>query len=261
MRLDLATSRSRHERPGNYGITVDQNGIAWFGGHGLFRCDFDVGGNCEGKFGEPLMSGVAVDGEGQIWARRRCSVYKFDNDRQAARRGPADGAPTASPSATTATRASSATTAPSAVAAGAVGRPPGAVHTYYTGHKGEQPALVDNYTYTDFTGFGAQNVTVTKGEWTVRSTTAAKTTSSGPRCLFNLEPEGKIPVGTSLTFQIRAANVKADLEATPWVIVEGNLPTLPVTGRFYELRARLVISDQDIEESPVLSDVCVLKKE
>jgi hypothetical protein len=49
MRVDLLTSSSHHERPGNYGITVDQNGIGWFGGNGLQRCDFEKGGNCEAR--------------------------------------------------------------------------------------------------------------------------------------------------------------------------------------------------------------------
>ena len=49
--------------------------------------------------------------------------------------------------------------------------------------------------------------------------------------LFNLEPQGKIPEGTSITFQLRAANLKADLEATPWVAVENNAPVGPVAAR------------------------------
>ena len=44
-----------------------------------------------------------------------------------------------------------------------------------------------------------------------------------------------------------------------WVAIEGTTPVVPVAGRFYELRARLLISAQDVDESPVLSDVCVTR--
>jgi len=257
MRLDLNDkSVTTMNASGNYGITVDQNGIAFFGGDGLFRCDFDVGGNCEGKGGD-YMSGVAIDAEGQVWGATGTGVAKFDNNGNFLGNAAADGAYGVAIGHDGDPRVISYNSA-YRVAAGPKGGPPGAVQQYYTGLTNNQ--LVDNYTYTDFTGFGAQNVTVTKGEWTVINDGGADDLE-WTEVLFNLEPEGKIPVGTSLTFQLRAANVQADLEATPWVLVEGNVPALPVAGRFYELRARLVISDQDIEESPVLSDVCVLKKE
>jgi hypothetical protein len=52
MRVDLLTDVVKTmNAPGNYGIAVDQNGIGWFGGSGLQRCDFEKGGNCEAKGG------------------------------------------------------------------------------------------------------------------------------------------------------------------------------------------------------------------
>ena len=255
MRVDLKDkSVKTMNAPGNYGITVDKNGIAFFGGEGLQRCDFDIGGDCEAKGGE-YMSGVAIDSEGQVWGATGSGVAKFDNSGNFLGSAVAEGAygvaigHDGDPRVIGYDRAFK-------VAQGAVGGPPGAVTTYQTGTV-DNP-FVDNYTYTDFTGFGAQNVTVTKGEWTVGHDGGADDVAWA-EVLFNLEPEGKIPAGTTLTFQLRANNVKADLEATPWVTVEGNVPAMPVVGRFYELRARLVISDQDIMESPVLSDVCVTK--
>ena len=87
---------------------------------------------------------------------------------------------------------------------------------------------------------------------------ATLTTKSGAVTLLDwaksIDPDGSVAKVAELLHQ--SNEILMDM---PWV--EGNLPTLPVAGRFYELRARLVISDQDIEESPVLSDVCVLKKE
>ena len=78
--------------------------------------------------------------------------------------------------------------------------------------------------------------------------------------MYNTEKQGKIPAGTSITFQMRAADVKADLEATPWIAVVDGVPDQFPTGRFVEIRARLLITQDDLEESPVLSDVCVIKE-
>ena len=59
---------------------------------------------------------------------------------------------------------------------------------------------------------------------------------------------------------MRAADVKADLEATPWVAVVDGVPEQFPSGRYVEIRARLLISQEDVDESPVLSDVCVIKE-
>jgi hypothetical protein len=255
MRLDLTDSSVKTmDAPGNYGITVDQNGIAFFGGDGLQRCDFEVGGLCESKGGD-YMSGVAIDAEGQVWGATGTAIAKFDNAGNLLGTTPADGAYGVAIGHDGDPRVIGYTTA-YRVAAGPKGGPPGAVTPYYTGLLNNQ--LVDNYTYTDFTGFGALNVTVKKGEWTVVHDGGADDITWS-EVLSNLEPQGKIPAGTSLTFQLRAANLQADLEATPWVAIEGTTPAQPVSGRFYELRARLLISAQDVDESPVLSDVCVTR--
>ena len=253
MRLNLVdNSIDTMNADGNYGITVDQSGIAFFGGNGLQRCDFEIGGNCEAKGGN-FMSGVAIDKEGQVWAASSDIVYKFDNDGNMLGTAPASGAYGVAIGHDGDPRVIGYYDA-YRVAAGPKGGPPGAVTQYYTGLVNAEQ--VDNYTYTDFTGFGAQNVTVKKGEWTVTHD-GGQDDAPWTKVLFNLEPEGKIPEGTSITFQLRAANLQADLEATPWVTVENGAPIEPVAGRFYELRARLLISAQDLEESPVLSDVCV----
>jgi hypothetical protein len=45
----------------------------------------------------------------------------------------------------------------------------------------------------------------------------------------------------------------------PWIlVVDGALPDFAY-GRFIEVRARLLVTDPFVDESPVLSDVCVLK--
>jgi len=76
----------------------------------------------------------------------------------------------------------------------------------------------------------------------------------------NHEPEGAVPPGTSIVVEVRTADTKAELAARPWVLaVDGALPELTL-GRFIELRARLRITDPQVIESPVLSDICVLKQ-
>jgi len=256
MRVDLLTDQTTTmNAPGNYGITVDQNGIAWFGGSGLQRCDFELGGNCVAKGGGG-MSGVAVDADGQIWgASGNGIVYKFDNN------GTQLGTIAVPGSYGIAIGHDSKPRVISNVAAhviepGAKGAPPVSVKNYNTGIIGNPN--ISNYTYTDFTGFGALNVTIKKGEWTIIHD-GQNPGTTWSQIIYNTEKEAKIPAGTSISFQIRAADVKADLAATPWIaVVDGDPESLP-NGRFVEVRARLLISQEDVNESPVLSDVCVVQ--
>jgi hypothetical protein len=256
MRVDLTNDTVKTmSAPGNYGITVDQNGIAWFGGSGLYRCDFDIGGNCEAKGGGG-MNGVSVDADGQIWGASGGTVYKFSNS--GAMLGTAnvpnsygvaighDGHPRV----LTAYNAAK-------VDSGAKGGPPGAVTMYNTGIVGNNN--VYNYTYTDFTGFASLNVTVKKGEWTVIHD-GKDQNSIWEKVLWNDEKEGKIPAGTSITIGVRAANTKDELKAKPFTSVVNGLVDGYVEGQFVEVKARLLIEDDMVEESPVLSDVCVIRE-
>lgn len=254
MRVDLTDdSVVTMGAPNNYGIAVDDNGIGWFAGFGtLVRCDFDVGGQCQ-VIANTSTNGVAVDPFGQIWAAGSNLLYKYSN--AGALLGTAntpgsygvaighDGDP----------RVISNSSA-FRVVNGGEGTPPGAVTQYNTGVPNNPN--VNNYTYSDFTGFAAQNVTVKKGEWTVAHDSGMKeTVFTG--LTVNAEPQGKIPEGTSITFQIRAAATAADLAGTPWVDVIDDVPAVQTIGRHVELRARLLISGDEVTESPVLSDVCV----
>jgi hypothetical protein len=256
MRVDLTNDTvTTMNAPGNYGITVDQNGIGWFGGSGLQRCDFDIGGNCEAKGGGG-MNGVTVDAEGQIWASSSGTVYKFDNagNMLGTAAVPSsygiaighDGHP----------RVLSAYSA-SKIDSGAKGGPPGAVTTYNTGIVGNNN--VYNYTYTDFTGFASLNVTVKKGEWTVVHD-GVDQNSIWQKVIWNDEKEGKIPAGTSIAIGVRAAATKDDLKNVPFTNVVDGLIDGYVEGRFVEIKARLLIEDDMVEESPVLSDVCIIRE-
>ena len=253
MRIDLTDdSVTTMTAPGNYGIAIDDAGVGWFGGSPLTRCDFEVGGACE-VIANISTSGVAVDSFGQIWAAGGGLVYKYDNTGKllgtantAGAYGVAighDGDPRVIGN-----------SGAFRVVNGGEASPPGAVTPYNTGVIGNPN--INNYTYSDFTGFAAQNVTVKKGEWTVAyDSEAAETVWTG--LTVNAEPQGKVPAGTSLTFQVRAAETEAALAASPWIDVVDDQPLAQTLGRHFELRARLLISDEDVTESPVLSDVCV----
>jgi hypothetical protein len=241
----------------NYGMSIDSQGIGWYGAQfGLARCDYDdPKGFCDYfNVGEKIW-GLTVDHHDQIWAAGAQTLYKFSNEGvligQAATPnsyGVAighDGNP----------RVIGWINA-FAVQSGPVGGPPGAVTTYFTGHLGGVNAT--NYTYTDFTGFIAANFTVRKGEWSVVHD-GGEANAKWAKVPYNTEPEAKIPASTSITVEVRAADTKAELVDQPWIlVVDGALPNFAY-GRFIEVRARLLITDPFVDESPVLSDVCVLK--
>ncbi len=256
MRTDLLTDiTTTMNAPGNYGITVDQNGIAWFGGSGLYRCDFELGGNCVAKGGNG-MNGVSVDADGQIWAASGNTVYKFDNSGAQLGTLPIPGSYGVAIGHDGKPRVLT-NSAAYVIEPGAVGAPPVSSKAYNTGVIGNPN--IYNYTYTDFTGFGALNVTIKKGEWTVIHD-GGDINTQWSQLVYNTEKEAKIPAGTSITFQMRAADIQADLEATPWIAVVDGVPEQFPSGRFVEIRARLLISQEDVEESPVLSDVCVIRE-
>lgn len=257
MRVDLTDNTVKTmNAPWNYGIAVDAAGIAWFGGLGLQRCDFDSGAAiCDNK-GGPVMNGVAVDLYGQVWAVANSgTIYKYDNA------GKLLGMTFASQAygvaiGHTGDPVIAGLADVYEIAAGPPGGPPGAVKTLYTGLVGG--VKPENYTYNDFTGFTYQNVTVKKGEWTVLHDGVAPG-SQWSEVVYNTEPEASVPPGTSITFQLRAADTEAGLAKAKWIAVAGGVPGEAVTGRFVQLRARLLITDIELETSPVLSDVCVVK--
>ena len=257
MRVDLANNNqiTTMSAPGNYGIAVDQNGIGIFGGSGLLRCDFDKGGACQQINIGGSMNGVAVDQYGQIWGSRSGVVYKFANDGTVLGSVSAPGSYGIAIGHDNDPRVISHNTA-YRIEAGKEGAPPGNAIEYSTKHKnGTSPS---NYTYSDFTGFGAQNISIKKGEWKAVYDSEDET-SEWVSLLTNQEPEGNIPPGTFITYQVRAANTEADLANEPWVVVEGEVIDKFVGGRYAEVQARLLIEDEELNESPVLSDICLKK--
>ena len=207
MRTDLLTDiTTTMNAPGNYGITVDQNGIAWFGGSGLQRCDFELGGDCVMK-GNEGFSGVAVDAEGQIWGATGGSVSKYDNSGVLLGSVQVNGSYGVAIGHDGKPRVIS-NSAAHEIEPGAKGAPPVGVKNYYTGTI-DNPNI-DNYTYTDFTGFGALNVTIKKGEWTVIHD-GGDVNTQWSQLVYNTEKEAKIqgrpggdPVGRGRRRRARA---------------------------------------------------------
>ena len=240
----------------NYGGTIDSNGIGWYGTkYGLARCDYDNDIACTVTGINDKIFGVTVDQHDQIWGASLTGLYKFNNDGTligkvdlASGYGVAighDGDPRVI-----------GWHAIYHVKAGAKGMPPGAATPYWHGHLNDVGAF--NYTYTDFTGFLSQNLTVKKGEWSVIHD-GAEVGATWAKVPHNTEPEGKIPADTSLTVEVRAADSEAALADQPWTPVVDQQISGLVQGRFIEVRVSLLITDPFVDESPVLSDVCVLK--
>ncbi len=263
----LTTPTSRHDLvskldatmavANSFGVAVDAAGIAWYGAKtGLARCDHDAPQTpCDLFDINGQVLGVAVDPHGQIWAVILEELLKFSaaGVKLGSREAPLglgvaighDGNPRVIGKFAAYT-----------VAAGPVGGPPGDVTIHDTGHLNEVPTLND--TVSDFTGFAAQNISVRTGEWSVVHDGLDADTEwvSVPH---NTEPAGAIPAGTSITVAARAADTKAALPARPWIPMLDGALAEPVHGRFIEIRARLLITDPQVSQSPVLSDVCVLK--
>jgi hypothetical protein len=247
---------------GNYGITVDRDGVAWFG-------NLTLGGVLEADFGDanPCVShrvatststtGITVDPDGNFWvgARTINAVEKW------------------SPSGTllgTATFGSP-YIYPYGVAVGAdgaiwtvgfygVGRvergaptgAPGAATRYSTAYRTTQAY---NYTYSDMTGYLIRNITVQQGSWEVVQDGGFDGALWGT-VSWNAEPEGSTPTGTLVLAEVRAADLPEDLPLRAWTPVSNGLPFsgAGVTGRF--LAVRVTLRGRD-EVSPVLSDVTI----
>lgn len=243
--------------PDNFGLAVDQDGIAWYaGGTKLHRCDFEVGGDCKLMATGQNFQGVTVDVDGQVWVCGWDTVHKFAGD----------GTLLGSTNATQAWGVSIGKEghprvvgeyAAYKIEKGAVGKAAGAVVKHYTGFLGD--VTTSTLTASDFTGYGAALESVgRKGEWTVVHD-GVDAGSMWSEILWNQEVAGKVPAGTSITLDVRAADAEDGLVLQPWSAVEGAMIKGGVKGRFIELRARLAIVDEMVAESPVLSDVCFVR--
>lgn len=270
-RIDISAGANLAGPPGrvvlgpipNYGIAVDTNGIAWFGDYnsGVRRCDFTAA-TCAAIAGDSHY-GVAVDGDGAVWA-----AAPFANRVQ--KYSPAG--------VLLGHTAIGSNLQPYGLAIGHDGEPwtagfygvaklekgpaggaPGSATLYSTSYSPGQPPGVNspyNYTYSDFTGFQARNVTVKQGTWTIVHDGTTPGTDWG-RVTWNQQPEGSTPTGTSIKAEVRSADTVAGLGVLGFTEVSNGALFSSQTGRYLEVRMTLRITDVNSDISPVLSDVTI----
>jgi hypothetical protein len=109
------------------------------------------------------------------------------------------------------------------------------------------------YTYSDATGIGifqAQR----QGNWRVTQTTGLATDAWN--VVWNTEPQGSVPAGTTLVVEARTAATQAGLGAAAFAPVPNGGPGC-VIGNFIEVRATLT---SNVPETPVLSDASIIGK-
>jgi hypothetical protein len=270
-RANLSTSPITVQRmncPGNYGITVNRAGVAWFGnysGAGILQADFadpangcPADGTCTGScksFPGDGHYGLTVDGDDQIWAASPYSnrVQKYDPAGNLLGAAATGGYPYGVAIGHDGKIWTAAWYNVSSIEAGAVGGPPGATASYstdYPGHSG-----LYNYTYSDFTGFQLRNVTVQQGTWNVIKDGGRAGVPWGT-LKWNQEAAGATPAGTEITGEVRAAESTADLALQPFLQVTNNVP-FALTGRFIEIRMTLRNTDTRLNQTPILSDVTI----
>ncbi|NIM95390.1 MAG: hypothetical protein GTO18_16970 [Anaerolineales bacterium] len=110
------------------------------------------------------------------------------------------------------------------------------------------------YNYSDMTGAVVVGSTSPQGFWTVVQDSQIPGFNWG-RIIWNTEPEGNVPEGSSIVVEVRAADTEAGLGGQPFQpILNGDL--FSIFGRFMEVRVTLKASPSGI--SPVLSDIRLL---
>jgi hypothetical protein len=105
--------------------------------------------------------------------------------------------------------------------------------------------------YSDMTGVVNIVSTAPEGTWTVIDDSGV-TGNTWDTIIWNTEPEGDEPLGTSITVEARAADSEADLEAEPYTPVSNDVP-FSLTGQFIQIRATLKPDSEGT--SPILSDL------
>jgi hypothetical protein len=139
---------------------------------------------------------------------------------------------------------------------GAGGAGPGVIAKYNGatgGAMGVFPVGNSPYTYSDATGIGifqAQR----QGNWRVTQTTGLPTDAWS--VIWNTEPQGSVPNGTTLVVEARTAATQGGLAGAAFSPVANGGPGC-VVGNFIEVRTSLT---SNVPESPVLSDIAIVGK-
>ena len=111
------------------------------------------------------------------------------------------------------------------------------------------------YSSSDFTGMVAIGNTSPQGNFTVVQD-SAQAGLEWEQVLWNTEPEGSVPAGTSITVEVRASDNLAALPAEEFFEVENGISLSgQAVGRYLEVRT-ILRPDGDV--SPVLSDLTLV---
>jgi streptogramin lyase len=211
----------RHGSPAAQGLAVDSRGDVWVSSAkwgnsatvGHLKSNGTFLGNVTGV--PPGSSGVAVDGNGKIWTANAAasSLSRID---------------------------------PSLGPLGADGQTPVGQVDLTVALPGANP-----YNYSDMTGSLALASTSPQGTWMVTQDGGAAGTVWGT-ILWNTEPAGGLPAGSSILVEARAAETEAGLGGLPFLAVTNGVP-FELVGRF--LQVRVTIRPNALGASPVLSDL------
>lgn len=217
-----------HGNSSAQGVAIDNNGSVWVA-HSLFSATTVGHLKTDGTYignvtlpGGNGPTGVAVDAAGKIWVANINSSNAMRID------------PTAGP-------------------IGADGSTPiGAVDLTVDLNA---PGLVAArpYNYSDMTGAVVAGVTAPQGTWTVVFDGGA-----GSVDWNEVSWNGDVPMGSSITVQVRAAETQGDLSDEPYAEVQNGVGFggMGIVGRFIQMRTTLA-RDPGSQDSPILFDLTV----
>lgn len=249
-----------------YGIAVDRKGIVWLGRWsedaddkgGVLRVDFTAGtyekvsvrssADCQG-----LTRGVAVDGNGDIWAacykNHRLLHFKRDPRTDIVSYHTSYGTPDGTMGVTIDSRQRMWTANQLSDTVTRVNQFTGAIESASAGG--------NPYSYWDLSGYQYRNSTVRLGKWSVTYDSGKPGTAWGT-VHWNRELKGSIPAGTSIVVSGQASDDLGVLLSQPiFPITRARSFTADgVTGRY--LRVTAVLGTTDLPVSPVLSDLSII---
>jgi hypothetical protein len=107
------------------------------------------------------------------------------------------------------------------------------------------------YNYSDMTGAQLLGATAPQGSWTIVQDAGVLGTQWG-NVAWNTEPQGSVPAGTEIVVEARAAETEAGLGAQSYAPVSNALDFVMV-GQFIQVRVTLKAAPDGT--SPVLSDI------
>ncbi len=112
----------------------------------------------------------------------------------------------------------------------------------------------DPYNYSDMTGSVSGGVTNPTGNWVSGAIDGGSALTIWEQVFWNQEPEGDIPVGTTLDVQLRVADTEAGLSGLAWTSFASG-DTVGLQGQYAQIRAVFTRPGTQGAPTPVLSDV------